>query len=68
MKQGTWTKIRGYINYAAKAVVAVAVPILWEAVVEIASALQGTFADNPLVSAALGAIAVWFARNGPKPV
>lgn len=63
-----WTKIKGYIRYSAKAVYAVAVPLLWEAVIEIITALQGTFVDNPLVSAALGAIAVWFARNGPKPV
>lgn len=62
-----WTKVWAYIKYVAKAVMAVAVPILWEAVPEIVTALQGTFADSPLMSIILGGIAVYLVRNGPDP-
>lgn len=62
-----WLKLWGYVKYVAKAVAAVAVPILWEAAVEIIEALQGTWADNVTVSALLGALAVYLVRNGPKP-
>lgn len=56
-----------YIKYAAKAAVAVAIPILFEALVQIVDALQNSFADNPIATAVLTALGVFLVRNGPKP-
>ena len=61
------SKVLDYIKYVAKAVVAIAVPVLWESAIEIINGLQGTWADNPLVTTALAAIAVFMVKNGPKP-
>lgn len=60
-------KAIAYVKYVAKAIAAIAVPILWEAAIEIVEVAQGSFADEPYVSLILGAIAVYLVRNGPKP-
>ena len=58
-------KMKGYVQYAAKALVAAAAPIVMELidnlVVEMSNAVQG------MSSAVLAAVAVYVTRNAPSP-
>lgn len=62
-----WQKFVAYLQYVAKVVWGVGLPILQLALVEIIAELQGSFVDNPIITLALSALGIYFARNGPRP-
>lgn len=52
-----------FIRHSWKAVVALAVPILMEAAIQLVEGLQGTFVDNTIAVAILTSLAVWLKAN-----
>lgn len=61
-------KVLGWIKYVAKIVWGVGLPILYMALVDLISALEGSFVDSPVATLVLSALGIFFAKNGPKPV
>jgi len=55
----TWA----FITASWKAVVALAIPIIWEAGVQLVDGLQGTFVDNTYALAVLTSVGVWLKAN-----
>lgn len=50
-----------------KALIAVAVPILWEAAIDIINGVEGSFDGNAFAVAAISGILVWLKANRPLP-
>lgn len=61
-------KVVDFIAPYWKAVMALAVPLLWAALIDLVDALQGTFADEPIVAILLTTLAVWAKSNRPRSV
>jgi hypothetical protein len=60
-----WESFKSFLQQSWKAVIALAIPILWMGAIQLFEGLEGTFVDNEIALAVVTAVGVWLKANKP---